>query len=102
MGMYFSDKEERYEKIISLLCRYKGIDREELINILKDRECKHLFFLLIKKYECNEMKLLQKDFPLMSKNSISNNFKRAEQKLFLNRKIRDMYFEAEEFIERVK
>ncbi|MCH5139072.1 ribose-5-phosphate isomerase [Clostridiaceae bacterium UIB06] len=101
MHKYFSDKEEKYEKIINLLCKYKGLSREDLFKILKDQECKYLFYLLIKKYGCDDnMVRIQKDFPTVNKSRIKNNFKKAEEKLLLNRKIRNMYFEAEDLIEK--
>jgi len=101
MHKYFSDKEEKYEKIIDLLCKYKGLNREKLFKILKDQECKYLFYLLIKKYGCDDnMTIMQKDFPTVNKNRIRNNFKKAEEKLLLNRRIRNMYFEAEDLIEK--
>lgn len=99
MDKYFINKEEKYEKIIKLLCAYKGLDREELFKILKDQECRYLFFLLIKKYNCYDMGMLHKDFPSMNKSNIGTNLKKAEEKLLLNKKIRDMYFEAEDIIE---
>jgi hypothetical protein len=99
---YFIDKEKKYERIIELLCRYKGLNREELFKILKDQECKYLFFLLIRKYKCYDMGILYRDFPSMSKNSIGINFKKAEEKLLLNKNIRDMYFEAENIIEKAE
>lgn len=100
MGKYFSDKEEKYEKIIALLCKYKGLSRPELFKVLKDQECKYLFYLLIKKYGCDDMGKIQKDFPTVNISRIKNNCKKAEEKLLLNRKIRNMYFEAEDLIEK--
>ncbi|MBC2579884.1 ribose-5-phosphate isomerase [Clostridium sp. DJ247] len=102
MAQYFSDKEVKYERIINLLCKYKGLSREELFKILKDNDCKYLFFLLIKKYGCNEIDMIKKDFPSMSKNTMNTNFRRAQEKMLLNRQIRNMYFEAEDIIENTK
>lgn len=97
---YFTNKEERYERIISLLCEYKGVPRDELLEILKDQNCKYLFFLLIKKYGCDDIGILKRDFPSVNKSKINSNLKKAEEKLLLSRKIRDMYFEAEGLIEK--
>lgn len=102
MNKYFINKEEKYEKIINLLCKYKGLNREELFKILKDQDCRYLFFLLIRKYNCYDMGMLNKDFPSMNKNNMGLNFKKAEEKLLLNKKIRDMYFEAESIIEKAE
>ncbi|WP_243103880.1 ribose-5-phosphate isomerase [Clostridium sp. JN-1] len=100
MKKYFMDKNIRYERIIEILCKYKNINRNELVEILKDNECKYLLFLLIKRYRCCDVDMLSKDFPNINKKRMNNNLRRAEEKLLINRKIRDMYFEAEELIER--
>ncbi len=102
MSKYFNNKNEQYEKIIRILCEYKGINRDELLEILKDKECKYIFFLLIKKYGCDDIKMIQQDFPLINSKNINNNFKKAKEKVLLNRKIRNMYFEADSIIEKVK
>jgi hypothetical protein len=102
MLKYFNNKNEQYEKIIRILCEYKGISRDELLEILKDKECKYIFFLLIKKYGCDDMKIIQQDFPSINLKSINSNFKKAKEQVLLNRKIRNMYFEADSIIEKVK
>lgn len=102
MSKYFNNKNQQYETIIHILCEYKGISRDELLQILKDKECKYIFFLLIKKYGCDDMKIIQQDFPNINSKSINSNFKKAKEKVLLNRKIRDMYFEADSIIEKVK
>lgn len=99
---YFRNKEEIYTKIIEMLCECKGFDREDMLKVLKNESCKYLFFLLIKKYECCDVELLKKDFPSVNSKSIKKNIKKAEEKLLLNKKIREMYFEAEDIIDRVK
>ena len=96
---YFIKKEEQYERIINLLCRYMSITREELYRILKDKECRYVFFLLLKKYDCMNIDVLNRDFSLGSLRRINYNVKKAEEKLLLNKKIREMYFEAENIIE---
>ncbi|CAB1254065.1 ribose-5-phosphate isomerase [Clostridium sp. MT-14] len=102
MRRYFNDKEKVYSKIIEILCKYKGLDRKKLLEILKDESCKYLFFLLVNKYECYDLDVLKKDFPSVNRNNMKNNIRKAEKKLLLNKRIRDMYFEAEELIDRVE
>lgn len=102
MSKYFNDKREQYEKIINILCEYKGINRKRLLEILKDKECKYLFFLLIKKYGCDDMKMIQQDFPSINTKNINNNFRKAREKILLNTKIRNMYFEAENVLEKIE
>lgn len=96
---YLVNKESRYEQILELLCNYKGIEKENFIEILKDNECRYLLFLLMKKYDCLNMENLKRDFSLHSKKVIINNLKTAEEKLLFNRRIREMFFEAENIIE---
>ena len=99
---YFNDKEKVYSKIIDILCKYKGLSRNELLNILKDESCKYLFFLLVNRYGCYDLDTLKKDFPSVNRNNMKNNIRKAEKKLLLNKRIRDMYFEAEELIDGVE
>ena len=97
----FFYKEDKYLRILQVICNIKGINREELFKILKDRESKYLLFLLLKKYKCTDMDVLQRDFSIDSKKSINYNMKKAEEKFFINKEFRDMYFEAEGIIEKV-
>lgn len=99
---YFIKKEDKYERIIEILCQYKGISREELYSILKDGECRYVLFLLLKKYDCVDMDILSRDFSINSLRKINYNVRKAEEKLLLNKKVRDMYFEAENILEDVK
>lgn len=94
----FSKKEDKYAKILEVICEMKGINKEELVKILKDRECKYLLFLLLKKYKCADIEILYKDFSIESKKSVSYNLKKAEEKFFINKEFRDMCFEAEDII----
>jgi hypothetical protein len=41
------------------------------------------------------MKVLTRDFFIDSKKFINYNLKKAEEKFFINKEFRDMYFEAE-------
>jgi hypothetical protein len=97
----FFNNEDKYLRILQVICGIKGIDREELFRILKDRESKYLLFLLLKKYKCTDMDVLHRDFSIDSKKSINYNMKKAEEKFFINKDFRDMYFEAEGIIEKV-
>lgn len=102
MNKYFNNKEQTYAAIIDILCDYKGLTKDELFEILKDKDCRYLFFLLIKKYGCFDLELLKKDLPSISKNKLQNNIKKAEEKLLFNKKIRSMYFEAEDLMDKIK
>ncbi|WP_315116636.1 hypothetical protein [uncultured Clostridium sp.] len=98
--MKYFNSEIHYDKIIELLCGYKGIKKEELVEILVDEECKYLLFLLLKKYNCVDIERLKKDFQIKSGNKVKNDLEKAEEKLMFNKRIRDMYFEAENILEK--
>lgn len=102
MNKYFIDKEARYVAIIDILRKYKGLTENDLLEILKDKECKYLFFLLIKKYKCFDVEMLQKDLPFINETNLEGNIKKAKENLLFNKKIRDMYFEAENLIDKIK
>ncbi|NEZ47410.1 hypothetical protein FDF74_09410 [Clostridium niameyense] len=99
---YFDNSNDKYSNIIKLLCKYKGISDEDLIKIMKDEDCRYLLFLLIRKYNCINMKRLSKDFKIESYNHLCDNLERAEEMLLLDRKIRDMFFEAGDIIDNTK
>lgn len=97
----FINRDDKYEKILEVLCKYKGINKEELCKILKDQESKYLLFLLLKKYKCTNLNMLHKDFSIESLKSVNYNLRKAEEKFFVNKSFRDVYFEAEEIISKI-
>ncbi|MEW8956100.1 ribose-5-phosphate isomerase [Clostridium sp.] len=86
---------DKYLTIINFLCKYNDISKEEMFKILKDRECRYLLFLLLKKYDCDDKKTLNKFFPERSERSFTYNFKKAEEKFLVNGELRKKYFELE-------
>ena len=93
--------ENKYDKILSVICDYKGINREELIYILKDKNYKYLLLLFLKKYKCFDLVKLKEDFSMESKRSINCSCKKAEEKFFVNKEFRELYFEMEEIISKI-
>jgi hypothetical protein len=91
----------RYETIISFICSYYKIEKDEFIEILKDRQLKYMFFLLLKKYRCTDLDKLTEELPAISKKSVNYNLRKAEEKFFVNREFREAYFEMEELIEKI-
>ncbi|WP_027632628.1 hypothetical protein [Clostridium hydrogeniformans] len=86
---------DKYLTIINFLCKYNDIDEEEIFKILKDKECRYLLFLLLKKYDCDDKKTLNEFFPERSKRGFTYDFKKAEEKFLVNRDLRKKYFELE-------
>lgn len=95
-------RSSKYDSIIKLLCKYKGLSEYEMMKIMRDNECRYLLFLLLRKYNCIETENLKKDFNINDYEGICNNIEEAEKKLLLNRKIRDMFFEAGKILDNIK
>ncbi|MBD7912633.1 hypothetical protein [Clostridium cibarium] len=87
---------DRYLKILRTISLYYGIDEENFILLLREKENKYLLLLLLKKYKCMDEKTLMCILNYKSKKSISNNIKKAEEKLLINKEFRDKFFEIEE------
>ncbi|WP_291634535.1 ribose-5-phosphate isomerase [Clostridium sp.] len=84
-----------YEKIIEAICYVRGIKRCDLLKVLKNKEYKYILLLLLKKYKCDDVESIYKDFLIFSKRSIKYGSKKAEERFFINKEFRDMYFEIE-------
>ncbi|MDT8715607.1 ribose-5-phosphate isomerase [Clostridium sp. 19966] len=98
MGYY---NEERYELILEVICSYKGIKKEEINKILKDRECKYFLFLLLNQYRCFDCEKVKQDFNYKSNQAIKNNIKKAEEKFFINREFREKFFEVQKIAKKI-
>lgn len=93
--------EEQYLRIIELICKYKRIEREDLFKILQDRECKYLLLLLLEKHKCTDFERLSMDLNKISSRKIKFSLKKAEEKFFINREFRELYFQFEEMIQKI-
>lgn len=91
-----------YEKIIEAICEVKGIKRYELLRMLKDKDCKYLLFLLLKKYKCRDEESAYNDFLISSKRAVNYGSKKAEERFFINKEFREMYFEIENMLENIE
>jgi hypothetical protein len=87
---------DRYIKILRGISLYYGIDENNFIRILKDKENRYLLLLLTKKYRCMDEEQIMRALNYKSKKSILYNMKRAEEKLLINREFREKFFEIEE------
>ena len=87
---------EKYLKILEVICEYYGLDEENFIQLLKDRDNKYLLLLLLKKYRCMDEEKVRDVLNLKSKRSITYNVRKAEEKLLISKDFRDRFFEIEE------
>ena len=84
-----------YEKIIEAICYVKGIKRHESFKILKNRDCKYVLFLLVKRYKCLYAENAYTDLWVSNKRVMSYGLKKAEERFFFNKEFREMYFQIE-------
>ena len=69
---------------------------DDLIKLLEERDNKYLLLLLLKKYKCMDQEKVKEVFNVKNKRTITNNVRRAEEKLLINRDFRKKFFEMEE------
>lgn len=93
--------EDKYSKIIEFICIYKNISRIELFKLLRHKESKYLLLLLLKKYKCVDMQRICVEFSSKNTVTVKNNFKKAEEKFYVNKEFREMYYEVEEMIKKI-
>ena len=86
----------KYNNILSVVMLYYGINEEDTIKLLKEKESKYLLLLFLKKYHCMDIDNLMRLFNYNSIRSLNNNLKKAEEKLLINYSFRRKYFEIED------
>ncbi|PRR83168.1 hypothetical protein [Clostridium vincentii] len=87
---------DRYINILRGISLYYGMDENNFIQLLKDKEKRYLLLLLLKKYKCMDKDNIMDVLNYKSKKSILCNIKRAEDKLLINTEFREKFFEIEE------
>ena len=92
------NKINKYENIIMILCQYYEVNYEEFNKLLKKREKSYLTVLLMKKFRCLNSEGLKEKLGIISNRILHYNIKIAEEKILINKKFRDEYFELEEKI----
>ncbi|GAA0177762.1 hypothetical protein SH2C18_09320 [Clostridium sediminicola] len=92
---------ENYEIIISVICELKGIRREEVLEILNDREYRYLLFLLLEKHKCSDIGVLKNDFCRINDRKIKYSIKKGKEKILINRNFREKYFLVENKIKKL-
>jgi hypothetical protein len=89
----------KYVKILNNICTYYGIDEDEFIKLLKDRDNKYILLLILKNNHCLEIDEIKEVFKVKTFKSINSSLRLAEEKLLVNRLFREKYFELENNIE---
>ena len=82
-------------RILEVICEKNHISKEELLNLLKDREYRYLMLLIFKKYGYDDYNYIGKVMQYKSKRSVTYSMKKAEEKFFINSEFREKYFKLE-------
>ncbi len=90
----------KYIKILKNICNYYGINEENFVELLKNRENKYILLLILKNNQCLDKEKVKEIFQLKTSKGISNSLRLAEEKLLVNRIFRERYFELENNIEK--
>ena len=90
----------KYVKILNNICNYYGINEDEFIKLLKNRDNKYILLLILKNNHCLEIDEIKDIFKVKTSKSISSSLRLAEEKLLVNRYFREKYFELENNIEK--
>ena len=92
--------EIEYLKIIKIICEYYGIDKEEFLELLKNKENKFLLILILKNNNCLVNYKLTSILGIESGRSIKNTIRKAEEKFLINTYFRKKYLELEKNIKK--
>jgi len=90
----------KYVRILNNICNYYGINEDEFIKLLKNRDNKYILLLILKNNHCLEIDEIKDIFKVKTSKSISSSLRLAEEKLLVNRYFREKYFELENNIEK--
>ena len=84
--------------IIMIICKYYDLKYEEINEFWKKRENSYLVTLLMKNFKCLNNNELRKSLGISNNKSLYNKVKIAEEKILINKRFREEYFELEEKI----
>lgn len=88
----------KYEIIILILCSYYGMSYEEFKKRLKRKDSLYLTLLLMKKFKCLNSEVIQEKLGILNNRMLRYKIKKAEEKILVNKRFRDEYFELEDKI----
>lgn len=99
--MNCNDRLDRVTIVINVLASYLGIEIKEIDEILKKKENKYMFLLLLKNYKCLQKDKVKEILNIINDKSIKYNIDKAEEKFLVNKEFREMYFEIQEGINKI-
>lgn len=99
--MSCNDRLDKVTIVINVLASYLGIEIKEIDEILKKKENKYMFLLLLKNYKCLQKDKVKEILNIINDKSIKYNIDKAEEKFLVNKEFREMYFEIQEGINKI-
>lgn len=94
-------KLNRMKIVAEIMCKNLDMEVEDLNNILKKKENKYLFFLLLKNYKCLDKDKLKELIDEINLRRINYNLNKGEEKLLINKDFREIYLKVEERIDEI-
>ena len=88
--MSYNDKLDKVTIVMNVLSTYLGIEVKEINEILKKKENKYIFLLLLKNYKCLQKDKVKEVLNIINDKSIKYNIDKAEEKFLINKEFRDM------------
>lgn len=99
--MSYNDKLDKVTIVMNVLATYLGIEVKEINEILKKKENKYIFLLLLKNYKCLQKDKVKEVLNIINDKSIKYNIDKAEEKFLINKEFREMYCEIEDGINKI-
>lgn len=94
-------KLNRIKIVTEVMCKNLNMESEDLNNILRKKENKYLYFLLLKNYKCLDKEKLEELIDKVSNRSINYHLSKGEEKLLINKEFRENYLRVEEIINEI-
>lgn len=94
-------KLDRIKIVTEVMCKNFNVGVGDLNNILKKKENKYLFFLLLRNYKCLDKEKLKELIEKVSDRSINYSLNKGEEKLLVNKQFRENYIKVEEIIDEI-
>lgn len=89
-----------YNRVLDILIQYYGISYAEFYDMLRKKENKYLFLLLLKEFRGLNKENINEQSISLSYRSLIYNLRKAEEKLLVNKEFRENYFTLQEKVEK--
>ena len=92
---------EKYQIIELFLCSYFGVGQYDLGKVMGNKQNLYLTILLLDNFKCLNLDLLIKSkLESFTNRKIKNRLEKAREKILINARFREEYFQLEEILEK--